>query len=108
MINSLTYNDYLKIKESSKIIIIYFGAPWCGVCQMVKPNIQKLDEENTENLAIYEIDTSEESELTAIFKITSIPTTVVVYQNKIIAKEIGYRSIDYFKRIINNITPILS
>ncbi len=103
-IESLSYELYLEIKDTSRIIIMYFGATWCDGCKLLKANLCKLNEERIPNVYIYQVDVSNNQELTDIFNVTSIPTTVVIYKKKIIAKEIGYRSCDNFKKIIQDIT----
>lgn len=102
MIKDILYEEFMQIKNSDKVNIIYFGTSWCDVCTMVKKIIQKLDEEQISNVDIYQVDTSIESPIMTSLKITSIPTTVIIYHNKIIAKEVGYRPLTKFKEIINS------
>lgn len=108
MLYNLTYELFLDLKESNQILIIYFGNLHCGPCQMYKPNLEKLQQENIDNIVIYQVDTSVESQVTSLFKIESIPTTVFYYNNHIYAKEVGYRSVQNLKNIIASIPLLLN
>lgn len=56
--------------------IMYFGATWCGQCQVVKRNLEKITDVSVEK---YDVD---ESEATAeLFNIKSVPTLIFMDEN---------------------------
>lgn len=108
MLNNLTYEMFLELQKENKIIIIYFGNLNCGPCQIYKPNLETLQQEKMDNVLIYQVDTSIESKVTSLFKVNSIPTTIIYYNNHIYAKEVGYRSVQNLKNTIANIPLLLN
>lgn len=64
--------------EGDNPAIIDFYADWCGSCKMVAPILEDLPEEYQGKVDIYKIDTEVEQELTAIFRIRSIPSILFI------------------------------
>lgn len=58
--------------------IIDFYADWCGPCKMVAPILEELSNEYKDKLTIYKVDTEVEQELSAIFRIRSIPSILFI------------------------------
>ena len=73
--------DYTTEKEwkfkGGKPAIIDFYADWCGPCKVVAPVLEELSNENPQ-LTIYKVDTEVEQELSAIFRIKSIPSILFI------------------------------
>lgn len=55
-----TEEEFDKLKESNKLLLVKFGASWCGPCKQIKPELEKLSLQN--NLTIIDIDVDEASE----------------------------------------------
>ncbi|MEZ5018502.1 MAG: thioredoxin [Flavipsychrobacter sp.] len=58
--------------------IIDFYADWCGPCKMVAPILEDLSNEYDGKLIIYKVDTEVEQELSAVFRIQSIPSILFI------------------------------
>ncbi|HKK12679.1 MAG TPA: thioredoxin [Flavobacteriaceae bacterium] len=74
--------DYTTEKEwkykGSVPAIIDFYADWCGPCKMVTPVLEELSNEYDGKLNIYKVDTEVEQELSAVFRIRSIPSMLFI------------------------------
>jgi thioredoxin len=74
--------DYTKEQEwkfkGEVPAIIDFYADWCGPCKMVAPILEELSEEYKGKLKIYKVDTETEAELSAVFRIRSIPSILFI------------------------------
>jgi thioredoxin len=74
--------DYTQSQEWSYTddvpAIIDFYADWCGPCKMVAPILEELSEEYKGKLKIYKVDTEAEEELSAVFRIRSIPSMLFI------------------------------
>ena len=71
--------------EKEKIIMLYFGAEWCGPCKQLKKRLaDKETEEMLPNLVVAHLDIEEKSneELVEKYKINSLPTQVFITLNK--------------------------
>ena len=62
--------------------IIDFYADWCGPCKMVAPVLEELSNEYDGKLNIYKVDTEIEQELSAVFRIRSIPSILFIPKDK--------------------------
>jgi thiol-disulfide isomerase/thioredoxin len=90
------------IVKNNKIILLYFGAVWCGPCKVLK---QKLSENETleqmPELTVCYIDTDKNSEITEMYSIKSLPTQIfikLVNDNvKELSRIVGY---DYTKLLM--------
>lgn len=61
-----------------KPAIVDFYASWCGPCVKVAPILEELAAEYKNDIYIYKVDTDKETELSAAFGITSIPTMLFI------------------------------
>ena len=63
------------IQTTSGLLVIQFGASWCGPCKQLMPFVQQLAQSNA-HVQFVTVDTDEFDELTTQFKITTLPTFV--------------------------------
>jgi thioredoxin 1 len=77
-----------EVMKSDKPVLIDFWASWCGPCMMVSPLVDEIAEEDS-NIKVGKINVDEQPELSASFRIESIPTLMVIKNGKITAKSIG-------------------
>ena len=73
----------------------YFTASWCGPCKAFKPIIKELIEEG-QPIEILDID--EYPDLATYFKILSVPTTIILDDDKEIERFVGAKT----KKLIKN------
>ena len=85
-IKSTTFEK--EVLNSDKKVLIDFYADWCGPCKMVSPIVAEIGQEN-KNIKVVKINIDDEKELTKKYKITSIPTLVVIKNGKEITRGIG-------------------
>lgn len=73
---------YEKIQKEQKVFI-FFVAPWCGACKMLKPIIHELADENKDSVFIGMVNTDYEQKLSQQFHIMSLPSLIVFKEGKI-------------------------
>ena len=70
------------------IKLLDFYATWCGPCKMLSPIIDELSEDRS--LEVVKIDIDKNEDLVKEFGIMSVPTIVLLKDNKEVARNIGF------------------
>lgn len=73
----------------TKKVILKFGAPWCGPCRQLGPILSEL---KNEGLNIIEINTDEDPEIAEKYNIRSLPTLILIEDEKELNRIIGLKS----------------
>lgn len=81
------FNDAVSVPE--KLLVIDFWASWCGPCKMLSPIIDDLSEEMSD-ITFYKVNVDEERALAGHFGVSSIPTVVMIKDQKIVNEFVGY------------------
>jgi thioredoxin 1 len=70
-----TEEELDKLKESDKLLLIKFGAKWCGPCKQIKSNLEKIAE-NDNNVIVIDIDVDEaqDSDWSWASEVENLPT----------------------------------
>ena len=79
--------------------ILYFTADWCNPCKKTKPIVEQL---NTEQIMakFFIIDVDSDIEMTKDFEIKSVPTFVVMKDNKEIRRVTGAQTRQQLEELI--------
>jgi len=80
-VQELTKENFENTINDNEIVIIDFWAEWCGPCKIFKPTFAAASERH-DGVTFVTCDTEDQSELAAMFRIQSIPTTMV-FRDKI-------------------------
>lgn len=77
-----------EVLEASGTVLLDFFAVWCGPCRMVAPILEEIAAERSD-VKVCKIDVDEAYDLAAQFRVSSIPTLVVMKGGKVTAKAVG-------------------
>ena len=80
-----------EVLQSDKPVLIDFWASWCGPCRMLSPTISEIAEDLKGKVKVGKVNVDEESELAAMFRVSSIPLLVVMKNGKIVNSAVGVR-----------------
>ena len=89
MINLTKSNFKKEVEQSTGLVVIDLWADWCGPCRMLAPTLDELEREYPD-VKFCKINVDEESELTRMFKVESIPTVAFVKDNTFVDISVGY------------------
>ncbi len=98
---NLTKDMYQReVMDTDKTVLIDFWATWCGPCKMIAPVIEEISRDNPE-LKVCKVNVDEEGELADAFKISSIPTVVLVKNKEVINSFVGFRQKEEIQKFID-------
>ena len=76
--------------EFNRLLVIDFGASWCGPCKRIEPLIQDLSESMLD-ITFCKVDIDEVEELVEKFNITSVPTFIFIKNNNLLDRVEGIK-----------------
>ena len=71
-----------KLKQNPRPVVVDLWAPWCGPCKMVKPILEKLAQEYTGRVDLWQINADDNQDLLRELKVYGIPTLIVYRDGK--------------------------
>ncbi|NVM18443.1 MAG: thioredoxin [Candidatus Lokiarchaeota archaeon] len=93
----------LKSDFSDKILIIDFWAVWCSPCMMFAPVFEKLQKELYQEFIFVKVNVDEVGAIAQEYRITGIPTTLFIKNDKVIHKVVGAVNEEYLRRILEKL-----
>ena len=83
-------NFHEEVMGSEKTVLLDFWAPWCGPCRRVVPLVEQIAQERPD-IKVGKVNVDEEYELAGKFRISSIPTLLVIRDGKVVDQAMGAR-----------------
>ena len=81
--------------------LLDFWAEWCGPCKFMEPIIEQLEKELAGKVTIEKINVDENQDKAATYQVMSIPTYIILKDNKEQERIIGATSKDNFLKTIS-------
>lgn len=73
-----------EVLNASTPVLVNFWAPWCGLCRLVSPILNRVQAESNQTLKLVSINADENLRLANQYRLTSLPTIIVFYNGQII------------------------
>ncbi|MBR1385294.1 MAG: thioredoxin [Bacilli bacterium] len=88
------------VLKSKRKVLVDFNADWCGPCQMLKPIIEEVADENSD-VSVLSINIDDNDVLAEDYNIQSIPCLVVFKDGKEIKRSVGLISKEEIEGLLN-------
>lgn len=83
------------------IKVLDFWATWCGPCKFMEPIIEEIEKDLAGKVGFEKINVDEHQDIAAKFQVMSIPTYIVLKDDKEQERIIGATSKDNFLKAIS-------
>jgi len=84
----------------NKLVLVDFYATWCGPCKMMAPVIEEINQEMSESVKVLKVDVDQEGDLAREYKITAIPTLVLIKSGKLVYSSMGFKPKNAIQELI--------
>ena len=102
-IHSAQEFNQLKADFPDTILIIDFWAVWCSPCMMFAPVFEKIQKEHYQNFIFVKVNVDEVGSVAQEYRITGIPTTLFIKNDKVIHKVVGAVNEDHLRRVLEKL-----
>lgn len=99
----MTLDDFKKLTQKEKPVLIDFYAQWCGPCKKMAPFLEKMKISEKNKLEIIKIDADQHKSLCEELKIESLPTLLYYKNSKEVWKHLGFITEKNLKTKITNV-----
>lgn len=89
MATTITDANFDELISSNKVVVIDFGAEWCGPCRQMEPIIEGLATDYEGKALIGKLDVDENTEVCEKYGIRNIPTILLFKNGELADKIVG-------------------
>jgi thiol-disulfide isomerase/thioredoxin len=90
----MTLEELKSIIKDKPAVLVYFSGIGCGVCQVLKPKIQKAFSDNYPLIQQYYLDIEEHKDIAVSYSVFTMPTILVFLDGKEFARKSRNMSVD--------------
>lgn len=98
----LTEDNLSQLVSDNDLVMVQYGATWCGNCKIVKPKFKRLAGDN-EHIKFVYADAEKFPESRKMAEVTNLPTFAAFKKGELIGQKQGNKE-ETIKELLNEIT----
>lgn len=98
----LDHTNFTNHVAQNNLVVVKFGAPWCGPCRALAPLLDKFSSEYP-HISFVDINVDEAPALAAQYGIRSLPTIMAWKDKKVVWTKIGLPSPQDLKKDLDGL-----
>jgi putative thioredoxin len=92
-------------KSRATPVVVDFWAPWCGPCRALGPILERLVSQRGGSVLLAKVNTDDEQQLAAMFRIDVLPTVIAFRDGKPINEFVGMLPEDELNAFLDRLAP---
>jgi len=104
-VSQADFEQQVEIASFQQPMVIDFWAPWCAPCKVLKPILEKLAEEYGGKFLLAKVNSDENPEISARYKVRGIPAVKAMVDGKIVNEFTGALPEGQVREWLNKIIP---
>jgi len=88
-VQQVTDQDFDKVVQAGKPVLVDFWAPWCGPCRIIGPLVEELAPSYEGRAVIAKMNVDDNPGIAQRLGVTSIPTLMMFKNGKLVDRAVG-------------------
>ncbi|MBT1063346.1 conjugal transfer protein TraF [Bowmanella sp. Y26] len=93
-----SYEEFKTLSAERNQLLVYLTASWCGPCKSFSPVMEKVSDAFASILTAVKVDVDKIPEVSADFKVRSVPTLLMVEKGNAVEGMVGNQSYETVSR----------
>ena len=88
--DAMTLDQYHKLLQTEKLVLVDFNAPWCGPCKKMAPFLDEIAKEQAKTLDFVPINADNNEQLSVELGVEALPTLLLYKNGNVVWRHVGY------------------